>query len=255
MVDRLPDDLDDARDATELHRVLVIRHSMAELPPTTAVELFEKHHAEGQSGAVDTALLLGTDWRWRRTSSQVLAGILRSDILDEADKDDLANRLLWPPEIRYGYPAGWLGSTAVEFSLTDRRRPRRVRINPKMRRESPRTIWPPLRQWAATWLLGRRRTQPDDVIELAGSLPARDAAAVITGAVGAADRLPTPQARQVVEVGLGWPHKAPRKAALERLCSWGEGERARDLAAHDPDSSLRRWGVRSRRTPEPSLFD
>jgi len=86
-------------------------------------------------------------------------------------------------------------------------------------------------------------------------LPARDGAAVITGVVDAADHLPRQRAHAVVEIALGWGHKSPRKAALERLCSWGETERARAVAATDRDASLRRWGANLGPDAQAGLFD
>jgi hypothetical protein len=96
---------------------------------------------------------------------------------------------------------------------------------------------------------------PAAVIELARSLPTHDATAVITGAVDAADHLPHRHARRIVEVALGWGHKSARKAALERLCSWGDAERALELAAKDPDASLRRWATDRPAQRQPRLFD
>ena len=92
----------------DLWRFLVTRPGGPELHPSVAVELFERHHSGGEPGAVDTALLLCTDWRWRRSSADVLAGILRAGILDDAEQDDLAERLLWPERsTTYTPPDGW----------------------------------------------------------------------------------------------------------------------------------------------------
>ena len=80
-----------------------------------------------------------------------------------------------------------------------------------------------------------------DVLEHARSLPARDAAAVVTGAVRVADDLDEDQARTVLNAAVAWGHKAPRKAALEQLLVRGEDELVQTLADNDPDASIRRW--------------
>lgn len=116
-------------------------------------------------------------------------------------------------------------------------------------------VWPPLRRWAASRVLVSRLAEPDALIEHARRLPAHDGAAVITGAVDAADHLPPRQARAVVDIAIGWGHKSPRKAALERLCSWGETERAHAAAATDPDASLRRWGANLGHDAQAGIFD
>lgn len=100
-------------------------------------------------------------------------------------------------------------------------------------------MWPPLRSWAAQRVLTRHPATSTDVLEHARSLPPHDGAAVVTGAVRAVDELDPDQARVVVDVALGWGHKAPRMAALERLTAWGESDRAYALAADDPDASIR----------------
>jgi hypothetical protein len=80
-----------------------------------------------------------------------------------------------------------------------------------------------------------------DILEHARSLPARDAAAAVTGAVRVADDLSEDQARTMLDAALAWGHKAPRKAALERLLAGGEYELVQTLAGNDPDASIRRW--------------
>ncbi len=247
-------DLWDAADAEQLWRVLVTRPHGGDLAPSAAVELFERHHVQGEPGAVDSALLLCTDWRWRRSSAKVLAGILDIRVLDDAEQDELADQLLWPDQIRYLHPVGWFGTTFVEFDIGDARRRRTVHVDPATTMEARRNIWPPLRRWAANRMLTRRLAEPSAVIKRARSLPPQDGAAVITGAVLAADHLTDPQARLVVDVALGWGHKSARKAALERLRSCGQGERARALAAADPDASLRRWADDDRGRAQPGLF-
>jgi hypothetical protein len=41
-------------------------------------------------------------------------------------------------------------------------------------------------------------------------------------------------------------HKTSRKAALEQLATWGEHDRAEELAADDPDATIRTWGRKLR---------
>lgn len=254
------DDLYDAASAEQLWRLLVTRPSLGELAPSVAVELFTTHHGNEAPGAVDTALLLCTDRRWRRTSAAVLAGILAVRALGENELDELAQRLLWSDRVIYTHPTGWFGSTFLEFEIGEGRPgqglgPRKVHIDPTIAMSTPRHVWPPLRKWAASRVLVSRLAEPDSLIEHARTLPARDGAAVITGVVEAADHLPPQQANAVVAIALGWGHKSPRKAALERLCSWGETERAREAAATDRDASLRGWGANLGHDAQAGLFD
>ncbi|WP_410624950.1 hypothetical protein [Amycolatopsis sp. cmx-8-4] len=219
-----------------------------------AIDTFRRLHDAGQSEPVDSALLLCTDWRRRRTSAHVLAGILATGILDDEQQDQLAEELLWLEKARYVYPLSWLGSTFIEIDLPSGQgapRQRTVHADPKTPLTAERSVWPPLRSWAAERVLAQHRATPTDVVARARELPARDGAAVVTGAVHAADELDPAQARTVVNAALRWGHKTPRKAALERLTTWGEHDRALALAADDPDAAIRAWGQNSARRPPP----
>ncbi len=245
-------------DAQQLWRLLLAAPHRPELAPAVAVDTFRRLHDAGQSGPVDSARLLCTDWRWRRSSAQVLAGIVAARILADAELDRLAEELLWSDKVRYAHPLGWTGSSFIEFDLdAPQRPPRTVHLDPNTSVTAERQVWPPLRAWAAERVLVRNRAALTDVLERARALPARDASAVVTGAVHAAAELEPEQARAVVEAALRWGHKAPRKAALERLIAWGEAGRAQALAANDPDAAIRRWGRKQHTdvATQSSLFD
>lgn len=123
----------DAHDATQLWRLLVTQPA-SEMPPVVAVEAFHRLHGEGQPGSFDSALLLCTDWRWRRASGPVLAGLLETGLLDDPDRDRLAEEFLWQAKVRYEHPLGWLGESFVEIEVDPPRgrppRRRKVQIDP-----------------------------------------------------------------------------------------------------------------------------
>lgn len=256
--DELPADVVGVPDAEQLWRLLVGAPHVRELEPAVAVDTFRRLHDAGQPGPVDSALLLCTDWRWRRSSARVLAGIVAAGILADAELDRLAEELLWSDKVRYVRPLGWTGSSFIEFDLdAPQRAPRTVHLDPNTPVTAERHVWPPLRSWAAERVLVRNRAAPTDVLERARELPARDGTAVATGAVHAAAELEPEQARMVVEAALRWGHKAPRKAALERLVACGNAGRAQALAADDPDAAIRKWGRKQHAdaATQNSLFD
>jgi hypothetical protein len=114
-----PADVAGAPDAQRLRRLLVTTPHGPELAPAVAIDTFQRlHDAAGRQEPVDSALLLCTDWRWRRTSARVPAGILATGILDEDQQDQLAEELLWPDKVNYVHPVGWFGSTFIEFDLS-----------------------------------------------------------------------------------------------------------------------------------------
>jgi hypothetical protein len=255
-----PTDVADALDAQHLRRLLVTAPHGRELAPSVAIDTFQRLHEAGQQEPVDSALLLCTDWRWRRTGAPVLAGILATGILDDDQQDQLAGELLWPDKVNYVHPLGWFGSTFIEFDLSPApRAPRQrtVHADPNTPMTTQRHVWPPLRSWAAQRILARHRATPTEVMARARELPARDGAAMVTGAVHAAAELDPDQARTVVDTALRWGHKTPRKAALERLVLWDQHDRARALAAGDPDATIRAWGrgLDTEVATQGSLFD
>ena len=84
-------DVAEVQDAPGLWRLLVTGAGAHDLAPAVAIESFYRLHGTGQPRPVDSALLLSTDWRWRRTSARVLAGVVaKAGILDEAEQDRLA---------------------------------------------------------------------------------------------------------------------------------------------------------------------
>ena len=233
-------DVGDITDAPALWRLLVRITAAPELAPSVAVEAFRRHHSGGEEGAYDSALLLCTDWRWRRTSAKVLAGIVDSQILDITDQDRLADALLWRDKVPYTHPTGWFGTTFIEIDL-DRPGSRKVSVDPRTPMIAERHVWPPLRSWAATRVLARQRSTPARVLKRARSLPPHDGAAVVVGAVRAADELDDAQERAIIDAALQWRHKAPRKAALELLLTRGAADRSLAIAAADRDASIRAW--------------
>lgn len=254
----VPMEISDITDALSLWRRLVSSAIGRPLPPAHAVEAFRRLHRGGEVGAFDSALLLCTDWRWRRVSTQVIAGIVDSGILDDDDQDRLADTLLWQERVDYRHPVGWIATSYVEYDLNSAGPGRTIRVDPNSPTMASRTVWPPLRTWAAGRVLGRRRAPVGDVLEHARSLPARDAAAVVTGAVRVADTLDEDQARTVLKAALAWRHRTPRQAALEQLLASGDDELVQALADNDPDASIRRWAserLRNQATSQDNLFD
>jgi hypothetical protein len=252
-----PTAIADITDALSLWRRLVSGSIGRPLPPAVAVNAFRRLHGGGEPGAFDSALLLCTDWRWRRVSAKVISGVVDSGVLDDGDQDRLADALLWQQQVHYRHPFWWLGTTLVEYDLDSRGPGRTVRVDPNTPTTAHRSVWPPLRTWAAGHVLGRHRASAGEVLEHARSLPAHDAAAVVAGAVRAADDLDEDQALTVLAAALASGHKAPRKAALERLLVGGEDDLVQTLAGNDPDASIRRWASEQLgdKTTQGSLFD
>ncbi len=139
----------DINDALTLWRRLVSRAIGRPQPPAVAVDAFRRLHRGGAAGALDSALLLCTDRQWHTASAKVIAGIVDSGILDDDDQDWLADALLWHEQLHYRHPIWWIDTTFVEYSLDSPGPGRTIRIDPNTPTTAHRSVWPPLRAWAA----------------------------------------------------------------------------------------------------------
>lgn len=206
-----------------------------------AVELFVLHHRVNPVGAVDTAVLLCTEWRWRRCTAKLIAGICATGILDDDALDALADRLLWADRPSVRHPLSWLGLEWMSIDLATGdvvgRRVDRDRLVDNQR--SP--AGPPLLRWAAGHLLLRGRTTIDRLRRRAAALDTRRGPAALAGALDAADSLTQRDLRTAIKIGLASGRAAVRKVALQVMADRVDRAEAVRLARIDPDASIRRW--------------
>lgn len=230
-----------ASSVADLHRLLLWgRLTGSSTRHQEAVELFALHHREHSADAVDTAVLLCTEWRWRRCTAKLIVGICTAGILDDESLDALADRLLWadPPSVRC--PLSWLGLewTAIDLASGDIfHGVDRDRVVDHER--SPAE--PPLLRWAAGHLLRRKRTTLDPLRRRAAALDSRRGPAVLAGALDAADSLADADLRTAIDLGLGSGRAPIRKMALQVMADRVDYAEAVRLAPIDPDASIRLW--------------
>ena len=244
-----------AESPEELWRALVLGGGLRASPNHwDAGLLFRHHHGDGQPGALDTALLLCTDLRWRRATAGLVAEIAGSGVLDGDELLVLAETFL-NEAVVWEAPAAWTEGVWLEIVLSESADgdddggpseddsaagPLQVR----------REVRPPLRRWAAAELLRQRPERLDDVFARTQALSARDAAGVVAGIIDAFDALDQQRAQRVLEIGLGWPAGWVRLVALERLAGGHGLDAARRLAADDPDARIRRWAHKADQKPQ-----
>jgi hypothetical protein len=214
--------------------------------------LFRRHHGDGQPGALETALLLCTDLRWRRATAGLIAEIAGSGVLDGNELAVLAESFLYEAVI-WEAPAAWTEGAWIEIVLSESADGDDGPAEddpPTGPLEVRREVRPPLRRWAAAELLRQRPERLDDVFARKQTLSARDAAAVVAGIIDASDALDQQRAQRVLEIGLGWPAGWVRLVALERLAGGHSLDAARRLAADDPDARIRRWAHKPDQKPQ-----
>ncbi|HWD72573.1 MAG TPA: hypothetical protein VG779_08615 [Actinomycetota bacterium] len=242
-----------AESPEELWRALVLGGGLgASSNHWDAGLLFRHHHGDGQPGALETALLLCTDLRWRRATAGLIAEIAGSGVLDGNELAVLAKSFLNEAVI-WEAPASWTEGPWIEIVLSES-----ADGDDGLAEDDPppgplqvrREVRPPLRRWAAAELLRQRPERLDDVFARTQTLSARDAAAVVAGIIDASDALDQQRAQRVLEIGLGWPAGWVRLVALERLAGGHGLDAARRLAADDPDARIRQWAHKPDQKPQ-----
>ena len=188
-----------AENAEALWKALTLRQSLSGAHPFEAVGLFRRHHENGEPGAVTTALLLCTASRWGRDTARLIAGLVDTAILGDADLDELASTFLWSDRFRFEYPARWIGSEWIAIDLEGPEGSISIpigRVDPDSTVASERDIAPPLRRWAAARVL---RTDPRTLDKLrarAAELGPIDGGAIASGVLDAVEVLDARGARR-----------------------------------------------------------
>lgn len=198
--------------------------------PDDPVALFRHFHESDPTGAVDTALLLVTAERWDRHARRVLTEIEACGILDDADLDRLARKLLGPDDPDVVFPARWLTEHFGE-----------VMPDPDASVRSQRRPRPPLRRWAADRCLRRQVVTAGQALRIARRLSDSHRWALIDGGLDAADALAERDVACWIDAALSSGKGPLRLRALRLLAARGERERAVERARADGDAKVRAW--------------
>ncbi len=126
--------------------------------------LFRRFHAEEPAGAVITAALLCTDHRWRKAGHHpdLIARIIASGLLPAADELQLAE---WFTAPTLGVELEAAEVASVDEPVDLGASPVTVPVGDPDVSVVERSIWPPLRRWAAARLVAQ---DPEMLAEPAG---------------------------------------------------------------------------------------
>ena len=231
--------------ADALHRVLVLEpaygRSADSLEPFA---LLRRHHEAEPETSVATAVLLLTDRRWRNGLGRLVRRIAGSSILGEEELDLLASTFLAADDAVYwGVPDDWFGAEEFVITLGDPDPDADLDDAPPPAAAGPtvakRLVAPPLRRWAAEFVVTRDPGSWTAVFARARELDPRSAAAVMAGLLDAIESLVPPAQALVLEAATTWPNQAVRLSALELVARRDGVEVARRLAEHDASARVR----------------
>ncbi|MDE0778266.1 MAG: hypothetical protein OSB43_18455 [Nocardioides sp.] len=254
-------DLHAAQTPEELWIVLLVPHGIRSSSAWEEPYLLFRHfHLEVPTDAATTALLLCTDYRWRKATHHLIHELADSGLLDEHALDQLATwflaadlELKVPRRLFAGAPVVFASSRTDDATRTvELPRPERVPAHSGRRRDAdlvdvPRSVWPPLRRWAAAHHLRYATASWSDLVAIADELPSRDAAMILAGVMDAADTIPEGERGTAVDLGLTSGSGIVRLAALPALAAFEGLDAASKRAAADPSEKVRAWAEKASR--------
>jgi hypothetical protein len=237
----------------ELWTVLLVPHGIRS---SSAWEepfgLFRRFHAADSEHAATTVALLCTDHRWRKGVNRLIDQLAGSEGLDDVARDQLSDWFLGDALV-VSAPRRWFPeSLLVELSatpdpaatlqLTDADR---SRADERAVVAARRSIWPPLRRWAACHAVERSPARWAAVLTQAAVLATRDGAAMAAGVMDAAAAIAEGERLDAVETGLAWGSGTVRLAALPRLAELRGADVAMNRAFGDPSAKVRAWAAKA----------
>lgn len=241
--------------ADALHRILVLHGA-----GTRSADAFEpfallaKHHEIEPKSSVTTALLLLTDHRWQSGGSHLVRRIAESGILTEEHLDLLAQTFLAAADAVYWkvpddwfaggplieLPAPWVGAEEDEEYEGAGPEEEDEADGPAVAR---RTVFPPLRRWAAAREVNREPAAWGAMLNRAQELGGRDGAAVMAGLLDGIDVLPADAQGSLAKQGTTWPHHSVRRLAYEHIATHDGVDAVLGLALNDPNAKVRAWAA------------
>lgn len=180
--------------------------------------LFGKVHADEPESAVDTALLLLTDRRWRNATGRLVRRIEESGLLSDEQLDVLAHTFLAAGrQLYWEVPADWFTGPTIVFETSEPDDVDPTEVEDEDADDGPvvfaRDVRPPLLRWAARRAIGSDSRCWNALVQRARQIDPRGGAAIIEGVVDAAELL-SPAARDaVIDVATSWPHRRLREVA------------------------------------------
>ena len=235
----------DARTAVDLHRALVLGPPAAfEREPSMPLMYFRNAHDHDPARAAETAMLLGTDSRWRATAGPLIDAIEATGIVPTDELDVLARTFISAgPTVYWKCPDDWFSTIGI--IIADREDPGSLdKDSCELDEPGPtvaaRVVAPGLRRWAAARVVRLHPPVWADVSTRSEELGGEGGGAVMRGILDSIDVLPLKARTLVRNEALKSGRADVRHAALRQIAAM-DWTLARMFGLRDPNRQVRRW--------------
>lgn len=208
-----------------------------------AMELLAPHRTH-PTDVVTSALLVCTHRRFERCSRTLMRELEVSDLLDEAQLDEVAEVLLWEGRVRFAVPSTWVSTWLDVAPGTRVRADGREVVAPGPDEQTfphAQRVPAAARRWAARRLLERDRTDVNTVLARSDGLEGGAGGAVLCGVLDAWESCPTGALEPAIRTALSSGLASVRLRALDILARTGREPEAVAFAADDGAAQVRRW--------------
>jgi hypothetical protein len=239
-------ELMNAKTASELHRVILLGSSAAhEREPSMPLSYFRNVHDQDGQGAVQTAMLLVTDLRWRVAAGPLIEAIDATGIVSPGELDLLALAFIHADaSVFWECPADWFSTFAIEIGeegidsefledeteMGDDPRPTLAE----------RVVSPVLRRWAAARAIRHSLLEWPGVFARSKELQGDGGGALMRGLLDSIDLLPTSARSVIRNEALRSGQSGVRQEAIRQIAAT-DWLRARTLGMRDANERVRRW--------------
>ncbi len=239
----------------DLHHVLVLGPIGAyEREVSMPLSYFRNAHAQDSARAVETAMLLVTDPRWRVTAGPLIEAIDATGIVPPGELDLLAESFVRADaEVYWECPSEWFSTIGIfisrgpsltgSFDSGSDGSPGSSRV-PDADESRPtvaaRVVNPAIRRWGSARVVRLEPTVWANVFARATELGGEAGGALMRGILDSIDVLP-PKARTFVrQEALKASRSEVRHAALVQIAA-KDWSKAKTLGMRDANERVRRW--------------
>ena len=241
-----------ARTPDDLHRALVFGPLGAyEGEVSMPLSYFRNAHADVAARAIETAMLLVTDPRWRVASGPLIQAIDATGIVPSAELDLLAESFVRADaKVYWKCPAHWFSTSEIHTSESAERVGSSDAEPEPRQTVAARVVSPALRRWGSARVVRLNPLAWADVYARSTELGGEAGGALLRGLLDSIDALPAKAGTLVRTEALKSGRSDVRHAALQQIAAV-DWSLAQTIGRRDTNERVRRWALGLKGPTEP----